>query len=232
MPAVPDGSPPEAGTRQRRGLRGQHRCGSPKTHRRSYFHEHRSNIAPGRSRAQAPACGGSGPAVLRRTRIGPERGAAGSRRREASLRRRQDHHDRLGSRIAVPRPAELLRPPVGKAHRLQGEGRRGPDRGNVHQDHAGVPRRHGRLRRPECDPRLDARPRAGRRARATGQLRGQVRLPGRAQDHRAHVSRQPDDRQREDLRLPGRWRRVRHVLPQGHPRGREAQEGVQGQVQV
>ena len=38
------------------------------------------------------------------------------------------------------------------------------------------------------------------------------------QDDRADLPRQPDDGQRQDLRLPGRRRRVHHVLPQGHLR--------------
>ena len=95
----------------------------------------------------------------------PERRAARGRRGQEDLRR-QDHHHRLGSRPAVARSEELLRPEVGAAHRLQGEGGRGADRRDVHQDHAGVPRRHRRLRRAQRDPGLDARPGAGRRARA------------------------------------------------------------------
>ena len=79
--------------------------------------------------------------------------------------RRQDDHHRLGGRPAVARSAQLLRPEVGGAHRHQGQGGRGADRRDVHQDHAGVPRRHRRLRRAQRDPGLDARPRAGRRAR-------------------------------------------------------------------
>ena len=46
----------------------------------------------------------------------------------------------------------------------------------------------------------------------------QIRLPRRAAEDRADLSRQPDDGRRQDLRLPRRWRRLRPLLPQGHLR--------------
>ena len=88
------------------------------------------------------------------------------------------------------------------------------DRRDVHQDPAGAPRRHRRLRRAQRDPGLDARP-GPRRCRGSRPLCRQVRLPRGAAGDRAGLPRQPDDGGRQDLRLPGRRRRLRHVLPHG-----------------
>ena len=83
------------------------------------------------------------------------------------------------------------------------------------------------------DPGMDARPRAGRRARAARHATStSTSFRDELKTDRADISRQPDDRQREDLRLPRRRRRVPHVLPQGHLRAPRSAKGVQGEVQL
>ena len=155
---------------------------------------------------------------------GAERGRACGRGRQA-VRRHRDH-DRLGGRPAVARSVELLGPQVEGADRHRRQRDRGADRRDVHQDPAGAPRRHRRLRRAQRDPVLDGRSRPRRRARAARRLCRQVRLSRGAAGDRAGLSRQPDEGRRHDLRLPRRRRRVRVLLPQGHLRG-ERPRGAQ-----
>ena len=54
--------------------------------------------------------------------------------------------------------------------------------------------------------------------------------PRGAAGDRARLPRQPDDGRRQDLRLPGRRRRLRHVLPHGRAGRSQDPGGVQGQV--
>ena len=128
-------------------------------------------------------------------------------------------------------PQQLLRPEVEGAHRDRRQGDRGRHRAEMFtkilQEHrAGT----GRLRRAQRDPVLDARSGPRRCARGSRPLRRQVRLPRGAAGDRARLPRQPDDGRRQDLRLPGRRRRLRHVLPHGRPGRSQDPGGLQGQV--
>ena len=116
---------------------------------------------------------------------------------------------------------------------MQGQGGRSADRRDVHQDHAGVPRRHRRLRRAQRDPGLDARPGAGRRAGAARPLCRQVRLPRRAAEDRADLSRQPDDgRTARSTASPTTATSSSSTTARTSSATRRPEEGVQGQVQA
>ena len=163
-------------------------------------------------------------------RMGAVCGRAGGGSRQA-VRRSGDQH-RVGGGASVARPPELLGSQVGGADRHQGQGDRGADGRDVHQDPPGTPRRHRRLRCAERHSELDAGPGQGRSARGAGPLRRQVRLPRGTRQHRTHLPRQPDEGRRQDLRIPGRRRPLRPVLPQGPVRGSREPGRVQGEARL
>ena len=130
---------------------------------------------------------------------------------------------------AGARPAQLLRPALGAAHRHQVERRRAVQSRSVLEGGRRAHRRLRRLRRPRHLAGLDAVARRRRRDRAARRLHRQVhehggprRLPSALQG--------AADLQGQDLGLLRRRRHVRALLPQGHLRGSEAEGGLPGQV--
>ena len=98
-------------------------------------------------------------------------GARASRMRKAPRNARSRKPSSTGERRSTSSgkaglqaldPAEFLRAEVGGAHRHPRQRRGGAGRRDVHQDHAGLPRRRRRLRRAERGAVLDAGPRRRR----------------------------------------------------------------------
>ena len=114
---------------------------------------------------------------------------------------RLDHHHRLGSGPSGPRPAELLRPEMGAAHRYQGQGRSRSQTADMFTKIM----QEFRARTGAYDA-LNVIPAWMPDLANTGALevldpyRRQVRLPGTSCADRADLSRQPDAREREDIR--------------------------------